>query len=258
MFHVKHLKNEVILVFIIYYYQIWNDIIIKIGGPYIMKKDYYKAYDDRYKQVHEHSLQWASENPSQIVMDTILKYHITSDDKILEIGCGEGRDAICLLKKGYHVSATDVSEEVIHYNRKKYPDYKDYFKVSDCLQDSLQESFKFIYAIAVLHMFVLDEDRNKFYQFIYQHLKADGLALICTMGDGEFEKKSDINKAFDLGKRVHEETQEELMIAETSCRIVNFDTFTSEIISNGLEVIEKGITHVEPDFPMMMYAVVKK
>ena len=141
MFHVKHLKNEVILVFIIYYYQIWNDIIIKIGGPYIMKKDYYKAYDDRYKQVHEYSLQWASENPSQIVMDTILKYHITSDDKILEIGCGEGRDAICLLKKGYHVSATDVSEEVIHYNRKKYPDYKDYFKVLYEGDEELQEEY---------------------------------------------------------------------------------------------------------------------
>ena len=223
-----------------------------------MNKEYYKAYNDRYKQVHDHSLQWASDNPSNIVSDTILKYHISPTDNILELGCGEGRDATFLLEKGYHVLATDVSEEVIQYCHKKYSKYCNEFKVLDCLKDHLDGTFDYIYAVALLHMLVLDEDRDQFYKFIYDHLDNDGIALICTMGNGKFEKKSDINEAFELDRRIHTETQKELMIAQTSCRIVNFNTFVSEINSSCLSIIEKGMTHIEPDFPMTMFAVVKK
>lgn len=66
------------------------------------------------------------------------------------------------------------------------------------MEDTYLKLFDFIYAIAVVHMLVLDEDRDGFYRFIYNHLKPEGLALICTMGDGEYEVKSDINQAFDI------------------------------------------------------------
>jgi len=58
--------------------------------------------------------------------------------------------------------------------------------------------FDFIYSVAVIHMLVLDEDRNAFYQFIRSHLRQDGIALICTMGDGNVEMQSDIGKAFEI------------------------------------------------------------
>lgn len=67
-------------------------------------KKYYEAYEDRYKQIHAYDLQWASDTPSKIVLDTISKYQISKDASILEIGCGEGRDAACLLKAGYPVN----------------------------------------------------------------------------------------------------------------------------------------------------------
>ncbi len=50
-------------------------------------------------------------------------------------------------------------------------------------------------------MLVLDEDRNGFYQFIRSHLKSDGIALICSMGDGNYEMQSDISNAFELQER---------------------------------------------------------
>lgn len=59
-------------------------------------KPYYKAYDKRYKQVHEKKLSWSSNNRTEIIEKIINKYNITKDNKILEIGCGEGRDAIYL------------------------------------------------------------------------------------------------------------------------------------------------------------------
>ena len=104
-------------------------------------------------------------------------------------------------------------------------------------------------------MFVPDKDRNGFYQFIRRHLKPDGLALICTMGDGEFEMQSDISKAFEIQERNHESGK--IMVAGTSCRMVSFRTFEQEIKQNNLAIVEKGITSSLPDFDSLMFAVVK-
>lgn len=104
-------------------------------------------------------------------------------------------------------------------------------------------------------MLVPDEDRDGFYQFIRSHLAADGIALICTMGDGEFECQSDISTAFTLQERNHESGK--MMVAGTSCRKVSFSTFEKELARNGLTLIEKGITSSPPDFDSLMYAVVR-
>ena len=173
---------------------------------------YYKAYDDRYKQVHREKLRWFSAEPSPIVSEVIDEFSLPQTAKMLEIGCGEGRDAGYLLRKGYDVLATDVSEEAVLYCRKQYPEYEKQFQVLDCVTDKLDEQFDFIYAVALVHMLVLDDDRNRFYSFIRDHLKCGGIALIGTMGDGNIERQSDISTAFDLQERIHEESGKMLKI----------------------------------------------
>ncbi|MDE6408010.1 MAG: class I SAM-dependent methyltransferase [Anaeroplasmataceae bacterium] len=222
-----------------------------------MGKKYYEAYDDRYKQIHKLDLQWSSETPSKIVFETLQSFSLLTNSKILEIGCGEGRDAYLLLKQGFDVLATDVSYEAVSYCKKKFPNFSEHFQVVDCVTEKLGKKFDFIYAVAVIHMLVSDNDRIAFYRFIREHLSSNGIALICTMGDGSFERKTDIHTAFDIMERVHGETGKTVQIANTSCRIVGFATFEEEISRNGLEIIKKGITAVEPDFPQMMFAVVK-
>ncbi len=223
-----------------------------------MSKKYYEAYDDRYSQLHGKSLTWFSNINSAIVFKTICKYDIKKQEGILEIGCGEGRDAIYLLNQGYNLCATDISPTAIDYCKKVYSENQSSFKVLNCLSDSLEQKFSFIYAIAVLHMLVLNEDRNAFYKFIYNHLEENGIALICTIGDGKKESETDITKAFDLSKRVHDLSRQELLITNTSCRIVNFDTLLKEIKSNNMISVDFGFTSIEPDFPTIMYAVVKR
>lgn len=222
-----------------------------------MGKKYYEAYDDRYKQIHEQDLQWSSEMPSKIVVETIQSFSLPTNSKILEIGCGEGRDAYSLLIQGFDVLATDLSPEAVSYCKKKFPDFSAHFQVVDCLTEKLCVKFDFIYAVAVIHMFVSDNDRDAFYNFIREHLSSNGIALICTMGDGHFERQTDIYTAFDLVERIHGETGKTVEIANTSCRIVSFATFEEELARNGLEMIKQGITAVEPDFPQMMFAQVK-
>lgn len=221
-----------------------------------MEKKYYQAYDERYKTVHDQGLSWSSDLCTPIVMETIHKYNITSNYKMLEIGCGEGRDSRVVLENGYDLMATDISNEAIEYCKRVMPNYKNCFTVLDCLSNELNQTFNFIYGIAVIHMLVLDEDRDRFYQFIYHHLNNDGIALICTMGDGNIEMQSDISKAFELQERNHGTGK--VMVAGTSCRMVSFDTFEKELSRNKLEIIEKGIASSMPDFDSLMYAIVRK
>ena len=220
-------------------------------------RKYYNAYDDRYRQVHEQGLQWFSGVSSPIVMETMAAFGITRQHRLLEIGCGEGRDACPLLAQKFDLLATDVSPAAIDFCQRRMPECAEHFRVLDCITETLAEKFDFIYAVAVLHMLVPDADRNGFYRFIRQHLKPDGIALIGTMGDGTMEWQTDVRTAFDIQERTHGQSGKTLQIASTSCRPVSFPTFEKELAQNGLVVLRQGVTAVEPDFPQMMYAVVK-
>lgn len=223
-----------------------------------MKKEdqkYYYAYEERYKTAHEKGVSWTNFKSTPIVMDIIKKYNLRPEQTFLEIGCGEGRDSKVVLENGYHLTATDISEEAIKYCKKILSKYERHFSVLDCLSNHSEELFDFIYSVAVIHMLVLDEDRNAFYQFIRSHLRQDGIALICTMGDGNVEMQSDIGKAFEIQEREHETGK--MMVAATSCRMVSFSTFEAELERNRLEIVEKGMTDALPNFNRLMYAVVQ-
>ena len=223
-----------------------------------MERKYYEAYEDRYRQIHGQNLQWFYSEPTAIVRQTIEKFGIKPNHKLLELGCGEGRDAFPLLLDSYDLLATDISEAAVAYCQTKQPEFAASFQVLDCVSGTLERKFDFIYAVAVVHMLVLDEDRNAFYTFIRNHLTPNGVALICTMGDGEMELQTDIQTAFDLQTRTHEQSGMEVRISATSCRIVNVSNFEAELRRNGLVILEMGQTSAEPDFSALMYAVLKK
>ena len=59
-----------------------------------MKKEYYEAYEDRYKDVYNNNMLWEIKDFSKDVVKVIEDYNITKNNSILEVGCGEGRDTI--------------------------------------------------------------------------------------------------------------------------------------------------------------------
>ena len=219
-------------------------------------RKYYTAYDERYKAVHSRGVRWFGSASTPIVGEILQRYGISQDDRLLEIGCGEGRDAHAVLEAGYSLLATDVSEAAITYCQTSFPTYADRFAVLDCLTEALDDRFDFIYAVAVIHMLVPDKDRDGFYDFVREHLKPHGVALICSMGDGETELQSDITKAFTLQERNHESGP--MTVAGTSCRMVSVGTFEMELRRNGLEIREAGLTEALPDFDSLLYAVVER
>lgn len=90
-------------------------------------EQYYEAYDKRYRQIHAHNLEWSPQNHSPILDEIIRRHNIGKTSGILELGCGEGRDAFYLLEQGYHVLATDISPEAVRHCRQKNPQYASCF-----------------------------------------------------------------------------------------------------------------------------------
>lgn len=217
---------------------------------------YYEAYDDRYQAVHARSLRWFGDEPSAIVAETLRRFGISKDQPMLELGCGEGRDAVPLLRGGCRLLATDVSPAAIDYCRQLLPEHADAFQVLDCVSGALDSRFAFIYAVAVVHMLVPDEHRAAFYRFVHDHLEPEGLALICTMGDGQQEQCSDLNAAFQLQDR--QCGDQTLSLPTVPCRIVSFPTLERELAQADLTVVERGMTSIPQEFSQLMYAVVRR
>ena len=219
-------------------------------------KKYYEAYDQRYRLIHEKGYSWSGSEPTPIVSKTMGKYSVSQKAAILEIGCGEGRDAFALLENGYDVLATDISAEAIDYCRKLNGAFYDHFAVLDCINDTHDHLYDFIYSIAVIHMLVEDEDRKAFYRFIKKHLSGNGIALICSMGDGISESASDPAKSFYIVTSDHESGP--VNVPATSLRMVSLETFEQELTENDLMILETEITSSLPDFNNLLYAVITK
>jgi len=80
--------------------------------------EYYKAYDDRYRQIHGKGLSWASDEKTLIVLDFLSRYGIGKRDSILEIGCGEGGNLLPFAEQGCAVTGLDLNGEKIEAARK--------------------------------------------------------------------------------------------------------------------------------------------
>lgn len=223
------------------------------------KMDYYKAYEKRYFQVYEKEMLWSSKKPTPDVLNFLTDYKVSKKNCILDLGCGEGRDAIYLLNDGYNVLAADYSQTVID-KCNELSDFKfaSHFMQFDIMDGKMEKHFDYIYSIAVLHMFVLEEHRNKFLSFIREHLTKNGRCLICVLGDGNKEYETNIDEAFKNTKRIVMNNDTPLEIAATSCKIVNWKTLEKEMNKNKLVIEKRWISTTIPEFAKSMCVIVKR
>jgi ubiquinone/menaquinone biosynthesis C-methylase UbiE len=101
---------------------------------------------------------------------------LKSGDTILEIGCGTGRDADELLKRGLHYTGIDASEEMLAVARARVPDGK--FQVGDFYHlDFLNGTFDGFWAAAsFLH--VPKKDIDSVLREARRILKPNGVGFI--------------------------------------------------------------------------------
>lgn len=129
---------------------------------------------------------------------------------------------------------------------------------NDIFQDKTSLQFDFIYSVAVIHMFLLEEHRDKFYRFIYEHLKDKGKALVISMGDGERKYASDIDEASMIVQRKNINTGKMIQVVNTSCRIKKYSEMEEEIVRNGFRIVEGFIVSDVPGFDKCMSFLIEK
>ena len=113
--------------------------------------------------------------------------------RVLDIGCGEGKDAVFLAKNGYMVMAFDIAENGLEKAKelaKKNHVEVDFFKanVNECLPDM---EFDIVYSSGVLHYISLDK-RKGFFENLKEHTSLNGIHALNV-----FVKKPFIDMAPD-------------------------------------------------------------
>ena len=114
--------------------------------------------------------------------------------RVLDIGCGEGKDAVFLAKNGYMVSAFDIAETGLEKARKLAEDsgvQVDFFK-ADILEYEPSTTFDIIYSSGTLH-YLPQSRRAEFILKLKEHTSEKGIHAVNV-----FVEKPFIEKAPDL------------------------------------------------------------
>ena len=99
--------------------------------------------------------------------------------KVLDIGCGEGKDAVFLARNGYKVTAFDVSEQGLSKARELADNCNvkiDFFK-ADVRDFRLEKDFDIIFSSGVFQ-YIHQEQRRNFIDSLKAHTTVNGINVI--------------------------------------------------------------------------------
>jgi len=154
-----------------------------------MKEDYAKYLLDKTREDYNLIVSHFSRTRNRIweELKFILKY-ITPDDKVLDLGCGNGRFYRLIQQKTNDYVGIDSSEELIAEAERQHPEAS--FKVANALKlPFLDNFFDKVLSIAVLHHIPSKKFREKFFKEITRVIKPGGL-LVLTVWNLQQNKKA--------------------------------------------------------------------
>ena len=107
----------------------------------------------------------------------LFENYLDSKDKVLDLGCGNGRFIPFFKEKEADYFGIDNSVELIEIAKNKYPQEK--FQVEDALNLSFPNNFfDKVYSIAILHQIPSEEFRIQFLKEAERVLRPKGLLII--------------------------------------------------------------------------------
>ena len=107
--------------------------------------------------------------------------------RVLDIGCGEGKDAVFLAKNGYQISAFDVADAGLEKARRlaELNQADVHFFKADLLEYCPDSTFDIIYSSGVLH-YLPPAYRKKFLQALKDHTSLNGINVLNVFVDKPF------------------------------------------------------------------------
>lgn len=123
-----------------------------------------------------------SSEPNATIKEFENLFH--KDVHVLDVGCGEGQNAIYLAKQGYHVDAFDLSQCGIAkvYDRCEVLGVKLNAFVADLTEYKFEQNFDVIMSFGTLH-FVSKGDWKKFINEAKKHTNDKGIHIIQLFTD---------------------------------------------------------------------------
>ncbi|MFO7526194.1 MAG: class I SAM-dependent methyltransferase [Ignavibacteriaceae bacterium] len=145
-----------------------------------MTTDWYKDWFEtkEYLNVYRHRNEGEAEDLVNIILNNV---RLSKSGKVLDMACGTGRHSILFAKKGFKVTAVDLSKNMLSAARKKAESEK--LKI-DFIQSDLRffaNSGRFDLAINLFTSFgyfETDEENFEIFNTAYNHLKTDGYFVL--------------------------------------------------------------------------------
>lgn len=148
-------------------------------------------YEDRYKRVYAAGARfWETPLPTEELASFLEEWKLLKG-KVIEFGCGEGRDSVFLARSGFDVTGIDIAPSAIYRAREWACDegLEIDFRVGDitALDGVPDNCFDLGVNIGCLHMFLDSEDRIKHLHKAWRVLKPDAIYFFLNMGGGTKE-----------------------------------------------------------------------
>src|SRR4030042_5345792 len=142
-------------------------------------------YEERYRKVYGAGAKfWENPIPTEDLVEFIREWDIPRGSKVIEFGCGEGRDSIFLAKSGFTVTAIDVSPSAIQRAKERAEEegVNVDFLVNDvtALKKIPDEFYDLGVNVSCLQMFTRYKDRRKHLSEAFRVLNTKAVYFLCN------------------------------------------------------------------------------
>ena len=152
-------------------------------------------YHDYEKVYSENNEYYWGVTPSQMCLKIVELMPPNKQLKILDIGCGEGKDAVFLARCGYDVSAFDLSETGVEKTKllaKRANVNVNVFKADLC-DYRLSENYDILFSSGVLH-YIKPTMRDEIFENYRSHTNKNGLNILNVFIEKPFVAPSPENE----------------------------------------------------------------
>ena len=127
-------------------------------------------------------------NTDIYLLDQILKDRFSKDFKILDAGCGSGRNLTYFIENEFNISGIDIDSNRIEILQKQHKDIS--FKIAGLKEIPFSENeFDYIICNAVLHFAKSEKDFFEMFTELFRILKPKGTLFIRMTSDFGIENK---------------------------------------------------------------------
>lgn len=170
--------------------------------------------------------------------------------RLIELGCGNGRDSIFFVKEGISVTSIDQCEKEIAYLNEKFSDINDIkFLASDMTNMKNDISSDYFYSRFTIHS-IDSEGENKLLDYVSRNINPNGLFFI--------EVRSVNDELFGKGKKLGKNTY----YTDHPRRFIELTELRTNLTKFGFEIIyqleSKGLAPYKEEDPTVIRVIAQK